>query len=212
MSGLTLEQLLDEVAAATPSPGGGACCGWAAALAAALIEMAAGVAEARGADVEARGADASARNADVEARGADVEARGADAGASDRMTRIRSRANDLRRQATELAELDRDSYGPVLAAERSGDAAAVQLALARASDTPFALTAVAAELAVLAEEMLAAGRPSLEGDAVTALELARAACRAAANLVMLNLKSLPTDPRRKEVQALLERAGRTASA
>jgi methenyltetrahydrofolate cyclohydrolase len=198
VSGLTLEQLLDEVAAATPSPGGGACCGWAAALAAALIEMAAGVAEARGADASARGADA--------------EARGADAGASDRMTRIRSRANDLRRQATELAELDRDSYGPVLAAERSGDAAAVQLALARASDTPFALTAVAAELAVLAEEVLAAGRPSLEGDAVTALELARAACRAAANLVMLNLKSLPTDPRRKEVQALLERAGRTASA
>lgn len=178
MPGPTLEQLLDEVAAATPSPGGGACCGWAAALAAALIEMSAGVAEARGVDVAA----------------------------SDRIARIRSRATDLRRQATELADRDRDSYGPVLTAQRSGDAAEVQLALARASDTPFALTVVAAELAVLAQEVLAAGRPSLEGDAVTALELARASCRAAGNLVMLNLKSLPTDPRRKEVQALLERA------
>ena len=178
MPGPTLEQLLDEVAAATPSPGGGACCGWAAALAAALIEMSAGVAEARGVD----------------------------GAASDRIARIRSRATDLRRQATELADRDRDSYGPVLAAQRSGDAAEVQSALARASDTPFAVTAVAAELAVLAQEVLATGRPSLEGDAVTALELARASCRAAANLVMLNLKSLPTDPRRKAVQALLERA------
>jgi formiminotetrahydrofolate cyclodeaminase len=196
--GLTVEQLLDEVAAATPSPGGGACCGWAAALAAALIEMAAGVAEARGVGAEAGGDDASARGADVEA--------------ADRMSRIRLRANDLRRQATELAELDRDSYGPVLAAQRSGDAAAVQLALVRASDTPFALTAVAAELAVLAQEVLAAGRPSLEGDAMTALELARASCRAAASLVMLNLKSRPTDPRRKAVQALLGRAGGSAGA
>jgi methenyltetrahydrofolate cyclohydrolase len=187
----TLEELLDEVAAATPSPGGGACCGWAAALAAALIEMAAGVAGARGAEVEARGPDG---------------------GGSDRMARIRSRASDLRRQATELADLDRDSYGPVLAAQRSGEAAAVQLALVRASNTPFALTAVAAELAVLAQEVLAAGTPSLEGDAMTALELARASCRAAANLVMLNLDCVPADPRRKEVQALLERAGGTASA
>ena len=188
--GPTLEQLLDEVAAATPSPGGGACCGWAAALAAALIEMAAGVAEARG--------DAAARRADVEG--------------VDPMVRIRSRANELRRQATELANHDRDSYAPVLVAQRSGYAAAIELALARASDTPFALTVVASELAVLAQEVLAAGKRSLEGDAVTALELARASCRAAANLVMLNLKSLPADPRRKEVQALLERAGATASA
>jgi len=196
--GPTLEQLLDEVAAATPSPGGGACCGWAAALAAALIEMAAGVAEARGADAEARGADAEARRVGAEG--------------IDRMTQIRLRATDLRRQATELAERDRDSYGPVLAAQRSGDAAEVRLALARASDTPFALTAVAAELAGLAQEVLATGRPSLEGDAVTALELARASCRAAANLVMLNLNSLPADPRRQAVQALLEHAGGTASA
>jgi formiminotetrahydrofolate cyclodeaminase len=189
--GPTLEQLLDEVAAATPSPGGGACCGWAAALAAALIEMAAGVAEARGIDVKARDARADAGDADIDG--------------PDRMARIRLHANDLRRQAIELAERDRDSYGPVLAAQRSGDAAEVQSALERASDTPFALTVVAAELAVLAQEVLDAGRPSLAGDAVTALELARASCRAAANLVMLNLQSLPADPRRKEVQALLER-------
>jgi methenyltetrahydrofolate cyclohydrolase len=195
---LTLERLLDEVAAATPSPGGGACCGWAAALAAALIEMAAGVAEARGFDVEPRDAKADAGGADIDGPA--------------RMARIRLRANDMRRQATELAERDRDSYGPVLAAQRSGDAAEVQLALARASDTPFALTAVAAELAVLAQEVLATGKPSLEGDAVTALELARASCRAAANLVMLNLKSLPADPRRKEVQARLEHAECTPSA
>ena len=210
--GPTLEQLLDEVAAATPSPGGGACCGWAAALSAALIEMAAGVAEARGADAEARRAGAEARGAGAEARGADAEARRVGAEGIDRMTQIRLRATDLRRQATELAERDRDSYGPVLAAQRSGDAAEVRLALARASDTPFALTAVAAELAGLAQEVLATGRPSLEGDAVTALELARASCRAAANLVMLNLKSLPADPRRQAVQALLEHAGGTASA
>jgi formiminotetrahydrofolate cyclodeaminase len=157
-----------------------------AALAAALIEMATGVAEARGAAVEAEGA------------GVDGPAR---------MARIRSRATDLRRQATDLADRDRDSYGPVLVAQRSGDAAAIELALARASDTPFALTVVAAELAELAQQVLAAGRPSLRGDAVTALELARASCRAAANLVMLNLESLPEDPRRKEVQALLARAG-----
>lgn len=191
MPGQTLEQLLDEVAAATPSPGGGACCGWAAALAGALIEMAAGVAEARGVDAAPQGVDAAPR--------------GVDAAGSERMARIRSRAADLRRQATELADRDRDSYGPVLVAQRSGDAAAIELALARASDTPFAMAAVAAELAELAQEVLVAGRPSLEGDAVTALELARASCRAAANLVMLNLTSLPADPRPHELRALLER-------
>ncbi len=182
---MDLERLLEEVAAPTPAPGGGACCGWAAALAAALVEMAAGVAEAQ-AEVGEDGG-----------RGVDEPSGGVRA--------IRSRATELRLRATDLADRDRTSYAPVLAAQRAGDPAEVELALARAADVPFALASVGAEVAELARQVLVAGLPSLRGDAITALELARAACRAAAGLVQINLAGVPGDPRLAEVQALLRR-------
>jgi methenyltetrahydrofolate cyclohydrolase len=45
-AGRPLGELLDELAAKTPAPGGGTAAGWALALAAGLVEMAAGFAEA----------------------------------------------------------------------------------------------------------------------------------------------------------------------
>jgi methenyltetrahydrofolate cyclohydrolase len=182
---MNLERLLEEVAAPTPAPGGGACCGWAAALAAALVEMAAGVAEAQ-ADV-----------GQEEGTGIDERLGG--------LRAVRPRATQLRLQATELADRDRASYAPVLAAERTGNPAEVERALARAADVPFALAGVGAEVAELARQVLVAGRPSLRGDAMTALELARAACRAATGLVQINLAGAPGDPRLAEVQSLLRR-------
>ena len=180
---MDLETLLAEIAAPTPSPGGGACCGWAAALAAALVEMAAGVAEAHA------GVGQRADTSTDEPSGS--------------LYAIRLRAAQLRLQASDLADRDRDSYGPVLKAQRAGNAAELELALARAAEIPFALAGIGAELAELAQQVLAAGRPSLRGDAMTALELARAACRAAAGLVQINLAHAPGDRRLAEVQSLL---------
>ena len=180
---MDLERLLEEVAAPTPSPGGGACCGWAAALAAALVEMAAGVAEARSEVGQAEDSGGGEALGEVRA--------------------VRARATELRLQAIALAERDRASYAPVLAAQRAGDSAEVKLALSRAADVPCALAGVGAELTGLAQQVLAIGRPSLRGDAMTALELARAACRAAAGLVQINLAHAPGDQRLAEVESLL---------
>ena len=180
---MDLERLLEEVAAPTPAPGGGACCGWAAALAAALVEMAAGVAAAQAEVGQGGGSSVDEPLGGVRA--------------------ARSRATQLRLQALDLADRDRASYAPVLAAQRAGNQAEVELALARAADVPFALAGVSAEVAELARQVLVDGRPSLRGDAITALELARAACRAATGLVQINLAGAPGDPRLAEVQSLL---------
>ena len=57
LSAVTLEEALDRLASESPAPGAGAAAAWCCALAAALVEMVAGVVVARGGDrpdVEAR--------------------------------------------------------------------------------------------------------------------------------------------------------------
>jgi formiminotetrahydrofolate cyclodeaminase len=165
----TFNQLLDDVAAKTPAPGGGSTAAWATALAAALVEMAAAFAEESG----------GAR-----------------------------RARELRAQALALAERELTAYQPVLDALRlpkDDPARAERLcqALSDAADSPLEIATTAAEVAGLAAELAATGNRTLEGDANTAAELARAARRAAARLVEINLSGREDDPRLAEARALL---------
>jgi formiminotetrahydrofolate cyclodeaminase len=171
-----LRSLLEDVAAATPAPGGGSSAGWACALAAGLVEMTAGFAVKR--------PDASDERT--------------------RMAEIAMRARSLRERAIELAQRELHAYEPVLAALRTprtspDRAARLNAALSEAAESPFALARVCADVTSLALEASRGGSPHLRGDALAGLPIAEGACRAAARLVEINLAGRPDDERLAEL-------------
>jgi methenyltetrahydrofolate cyclohydrolase len=181
----TLSDLLDDVAAATPAPGGGTSAAITCALAAGLLEMTA--------EFGARRTDARRPNAEKA------------------LGEIGRRAVALRAEALELAERELTSYAPVLEALRlpavePGRQRQLDAALSEASEAPLALALVAAELAELSLDAQRAGTGHLHGDALTCLLLAEAACQTAARLVDINLGSHPDDPRRREAKGARRRA------
>ena len=118
-------------------------------------------------------------------------------------------ARDLRARALELAERELTAYVPVLEAGRLPKddptrAEKLDRALSDAADSPLEIARTAAEVAQLATELVAKGKPSLVGDANAGAELARAACRASARLVEINLFAHPDDPRLAEARKLVE--------
>jgi formiminotetrahydrofolate cyclodeaminase len=170
----TVAELLDQIAAGTPSPGGGTAAGLLGAIAAALTEMAASFALTRTAE----------RNESV--------------------TSIHVRAGALRSELLALAEADMHAYRPVLdalALARSDErrASALRDARSAAAKVPLEITAASAEVAELAATIMRApGNRLLLGDAGAALTIAEAAASAAARLVELNLDDSPEDPRLKQ--------------
>jgi methenyltetrahydrofolate cyclohydrolase len=189
LAGRTLEQLLDDVAAATPAPGGGCVAAWTCAFAASLVEMAAAFTSGRG-DLDDRHA---------------------------RMDEIASRARSLRAAALELGERELHSYEPVLAAlqlphEDPTRAQRLEAALSCAADAPLAIARAAAELAELALEAADSGAPHLRGDALAGALLADAACSAAAQLVTINLAGRPGDPRLATIADLTQRTEQVRAA
>jgi formiminotetrahydrofolate cyclodeaminase len=102
------------------------------------------------------------------------------------------RARELRAAALELAERELTAYQPVLDAMRlpkddPGRADQLAAALTAAAESPREIARVAAEVEALATELVASGNPNLEGDANTAVQLARAARAAAERLAEINL-------------------------
>jgi formiminotetrahydrofolate cyclodeaminase len=179
----SLGQLLDQVAAESPSPGGGSSCALACALGAGLVQMAAGFTLARSEYAERH----------------------------ERMAAMRARAGDLRADAVSLAERELHVYGAVLDAlrlpeEDPGRAERLDAALSDAADSPLAVARAAAEVAELAAEVARTGNRHLRGDAVAGALLAEAACCAAARLADLNLAGRAEDPRREEAAELPRRA------
>jgi formiminotetrahydrofolate cyclodeaminase len=130
---------------------------------------------------------------------------------------VARRARGLRGRALEAGEADLHAYAAVLEAMRlpgSDPARRIRLeeALSRASEPPLAIARGALEVAELAADVAAEGRPALRGDAATAVLLAEAATRAAALLVEINLESIDGDPRVTEVVQLRERAASARAA
>src|SRR6185503_8846905 len=119
----SLGQLLDQVAAESPSPGGGSSCALACALAAGLVEMAASFTLAREEYAERH----------------------------ERMATLRGRAGELRAEALELAERELTVYAAVLdtlrlPADAPGRAVRLEAALSDAADSPLAVARAAAEV------------------------------------------------------------------
>jgi formiminotetrahydrofolate cyclodeaminase len=120
-----------------------------------------------------------------------------------------ARAAELRARALKLAERELTAYIPVLEASRlpKDDPTRrekLDRALSDAADSPLEIARVASQVAGLAAELAATGNRTLEGDANTGAELARAACRAAVRLVEINLSSRPDDPRLAQARKLVE--------
>ncbi|MGH8990541.1 MAG: cyclodeaminase/cyclohydrolase family protein [Acidimicrobiia bacterium] len=103
-------------------------------------------------------------------------------------------AESLLRRALALADEDATAYGEVRAAyarpkeaDPDGRRRQIRQAFERATEVPLEITHLASETAAAASRLLQDGNPNLEGDAVTAVLLARAAAQAAATLVELNV-------------------------
>lgn len=118
-----------------------------------------------------------------------------------------ARARELRERAAPLAQADAEAYEAVIAAR--GEPGYYE-ALSRAADVPLAIVEAAADVAELAAELAAQGNPNLRGDAVTAVLLAEASARAAANLVEINLAERDGDRRIDRAQELASAAGAAA--
>ena len=150
--------LLEDVASATPAPGGGAAAAINVALGAALVEMVAGFSRSwEGAEA----ALATARGS--RARVAALAQADADAYAGLLAARRRP-------------------------ADDSGRTAAVDAAHSRVVDIPLEVIAIASEVATLAAALVEHGNPNLHGDAVAGALAAGAGAKAAAELVEINLE------------------------
>ena len=165
-----VRDFLDQLAARTPTPGGGGAAAVTGAMAAGLVAMAARF---------------SARQLPEAAD-------------------LASRADELRRRAADLADLDAQAYTAVLEALRlPREAGQRREALEGAALVPLEIAEIGARMGQLAVRVAEAGNPNLRGDAVTGAVLAAASARGAACLVDINvdLGGLEPELSRRAAQA-----------
>jgi methenyltetrahydrofolate cyclohydrolase len=169
---------LDQLAARTPTPGGGGAAAVTGALAAGLVAMAARFSEKRLPE------------------------------AGD----LADQADELRRRAADLVDLDARAYQAVLEALRLPREAGQRReterrqALLGAAMVPLEIAEIGARVAQLAVQVAEAGNPNLRGDAVTGALLAAASARSAACLVDINvgLGGLEPELSRRAAQAVAD--------
>ncbi len=181
-AGLSVGAFLDALAAGAPAPAGGSAAALVLAQAAALC--------AKSARLSGRQLTAS------------------------RAAELTAEAEQIRATAASLIDEDPRAYQAVIeqsrrigerraersAARRSDGMAA---ALSAAADVPMRIVELATSVAALAAVLARDGKPALRGDAIAAGLLARAAARAAAALVSINLADRPADPRHSRADSLL---------
>jgi methenyltetrahydrofolate cyclohydrolase len=175
---LPLSDVLEQVASATPAPGGGSSAACTCALAAALVEMAARLGLARGA--------------------------GPSPGAPERARILRERA--LRLAERELSAYLPVLEASRLPADHPDRRKRLQAALSDAAATPLAIAEAAAETAALGMDVVRGSNPRVRGDAITGVVLAEAAAAAAVALVEINLEGLGEDDRLEAARDARRRA------
>jgi formiminotetrahydrofolate cyclodeaminase len=171
-----IETFLDEVAAKTSAPGGGAVAAVAVAMAAALTAMVARFSEKQlGDEAERIAGHADELRAEVGPLAqADADAYGAYLAAK------RLPEDDPQREA------------------------AIEEATIRSADVPLSIAKIGSIVLDFAADLSDRGNPNLSGDAYAAQSLAKAGMRIAANLVILNLDD-PAHIWVEQAQALLAR-------
>lgn len=169
--GVTVGDLLDQVADPAPTPGGGSVAAFGGALAAALVQMVAGLTIGKKKYAVAEPA----------------------------MKEIRSRALDARARLLSLTRRDSEAFESVLAAGRMPKASpeaeeararALREASLTAARVPLETAGLACEVGELARQVAEMGNPNAVSDAGSAAWLARAAGESALLNVQINLQSL----------------------
>jgi len=155
-----LERFLERLASTDPAPGGGATAAIATAMAAALVEMAAGLSTEHVGDAAAIRAEAG----DIRQKA--LALADEDAAAYRRVLACYRRPRDI---------------------DPDGRRREIQEALEAATAVPLEVARLAADVTALAARLVEGGNPNLEGDAAAAVVLAGAAAQAAARLVELNV-------------------------
>lgn len=157
----TIRRYLDLLSAGTPAPGGGSVAAMTVSLAAALVAMAVRCSSSTVTDYQA----------------------------------LAAAADDLTRRAADLADADAKAYSAVIAVTGGRDAddswrdESFRQAMHRAAEVPLEVTAAAAQTARLGAQISRDGNSAVTGDIATAVHLAAAAARAAAGLVVINVRA-----------------------
>jgi formiminotetrahydrofolate cyclodeaminase len=171
---------LDELASAAPAPGGGAAAALSASAGASLIAMVCNL---------TIGKPRYAAFDDV-------------------MTAALARAEQIRQAALDLAEEDARAFDAVIAAYRlpkgtDAEAAtrrqAVQQATAGAAEVPLRVAGLAADVIVLAEEILPGANASVLSDVAVAASMARAALDSSMVNVEINFNALDAGEARTKI-------------
>ncbi len=179
---VSLEELLDAIAAETPAPGGGSVAAFVTEMAASLVAKTARFAH------DWDGA----------------------AGAVAQAETLRHRAAPLADEDAVAYENVLTALRMPSALEPEVRNTLIGETLSRAADVPLEIAETAADVAELAAEVAASGNPSLRGDAAAASLLSAAATRVAANLVDINLATTEDDRRLGRARALVASADRAA--
>jgi formiminotetrahydrofolate cyclodeaminase len=158
---------LDDLASASPAPGGGAAAALLAATGAALVSMVANL---------------TIGNPKYAAH-------------ETHMVEVRDHVTALRKQALALAEADADAFSAVMAAyrlpkETEGRGDTIQRRLLEAARVPLRLAGLAAEVIRTAESVLDGANPNVLSDVAVAADAARAALTSAAYNVRINAGAL----------------------
>ncbi|TAM72672.1 hypothetical protein EPN44_15385 [bacterium] len=192
MDRTSLEEYLEHLASGEPTPGGGSAAAVVGAVAAALVAMV------------GRLTLASPKSAE---RHADAH-------------RLIGRADALRSACLAGARADEEAYDAVVAAQRlarstdeekAARAAALQLALARAAETPLRNAETALSILRLAGEMARVGTPHAQSDVRCAQAFARAALQGSFENVRVNHEYLKDEALVAAQRARMEALGRQAA-
>ncbi len=184
----TPELFLDEVAAPTPTPGGGSVAALAGALAAALMSMVCNLTQGRPGDTSS------------------AKELGAELG----------QAEALRHELAALVDEDAEAYRKVLeayrlpkstTAEKELRSKAIQEALGKATAVPLKVASGAVGVLEVLPAVLAKGLPTAASDAGVSAYMAVAALKAAALNMRTNLNSLADGKEYEEQLSSLETRG-----
>ena len=182
---MTVQDFIEQLASATPTPGGGSASALAGAMAAAMVEMACNLTVGR-------------------EKFRDVE---------EEMQTVLARARELCQLMLDAVDEDTKSYDAVSEAykmprntdaEKAERTAAIQSALQYASEVPLKVAKAAAETADLAGIALKKSNPNVASDARVARLLAEAAREGAIANVEINLESISDEAFMKRMREELE--------